>query len=210
MELVLEVFYGPASKGTTVFFIDKLEGLKRPMQLASSAFLLHSLEVVLLRYFRALRMATTEANILVRDISSPTKCAAHLTTMLKGFISTVDTQEKLNEAMSRYQLHDYRGRIRATAKGVATVTKNKKEKAAVTFPIIWGYLSLAHTLNTTPSSFSLPARFFFNLVACKPPSKSTIITVLSFFSPWPCTPLLSCRLHRECTGSLRRSRYDRR
>lgn len=133
MELVLEVFYGPAFNGTTVFFIDKLEGLERPMELASSAFLLHSLEVVLSRYFRALRMATTEANTLVRDISSPTKCAAHLTTMLKDFISTVDTQEKLNEAMSRYRLHDYRGRIGAAAKGVATpLKKDKKEKAAGT------------------------------------------------------------------------------
>ena len=133
MELVLEVFYGPAFNGTTVFFIDKLEGLERPMELASSAFLLHSLEVVLSRYFRALRMATTEASALVRDISSPTKCAAYLTTMLKDFISTVDTQEKLNEAMSRYQLHDYRGRIGSAVKGAATpVKKDKKDKSVVT------------------------------------------------------------------------------
>lgn len=133
MELVLEVFYGSAFKGTTAFFIDKLEGLERPMELASSAFLLHSLEVVLSRYFRALRMATTAANAATRDISSPASCAARLTTVLKDFISTVDTQEKLSEAMARYQLRDYRGKPSNTVKAaVLPVKKEVKFASAVT------------------------------------------------------------------------------
>ena len=59
MDLVLSVFYGAAFRGTITAFIDQLEGLQRPMELAPSGFLLHSVNIVLSKYFRALRMATT-------------------------------------------------------------------------------------------------------------------------------------------------------
>ena len=110
LDLVLSVFYGAAFRGTTTAFIDQLEGLQRPMELAPSGFLLHSVEIVLSKYFRALRMATTVANAGLRDISTPAMCADRLRAVLKEFSSTIDTQEKLSEAMAWYQLRESRNR----------------------------------------------------------------------------------------------------
>ena len=111
MEMVFVIFYGSAFHKSTDIFVDQLEGLSRPLELAPSGFLLHSLEVALSKYFRTLRMATTTSNALLRDVSTPVACATHLSLVLKNFVSTLDTQEKLTEAMARYQLLDYRSRL---------------------------------------------------------------------------------------------------
>ena len=123
MDLVLSVFYGAAFRGTTTAFIDQLEGLQRPMELAPSGFLLHSVDIVLSKYFRALRMATTVANAGLRDISTPINCAARLSAVLQEFSSTIDTQEKLSEAMAWYQLRENRTKVSNAAKGVAPKAK---------------------------------------------------------------------------------------
>ena len=132
MELVFVIFFGSAFHKATDAFVDKLEGLHRPMELAPSGFLLHSLELALSKYFRALRMATTTVNMTLRDVSTPAACATYLSLVLKTFVSTLDTQEKLNEAMARYQLLDYRSRLGNPAKTLLPGSKSEpKVKAAV-------------------------------------------------------------------------------
>ena len=131
MELVFVIFYGSAFHKSTNRFVDLLEGLHRPLELAPSGFLLYSLEVALSKFFRTLRMATTTSNKTLRDVSSPTACAAYLSAVLKDFVSALNTQEKLNEAMARYQLLDYRGRLGNQTKGAAGASKTEaKAKTA--------------------------------------------------------------------------------
>lgn len=110
------IFFGSAFHKATDAFVDKLECLHQPMELVPSGFLLHLLELALSKYFRALRMATTTVNMTLRDISTPAACATYLSLVLKIFVSTLDTQEKLNEAMARYQLLDYPSRLGNPAK----------------------------------------------------------------------------------------------
>ena len=132
MELVFVIFFGSAFHKATDAFVDELEGLHRPMELAPSGFLLHSLELALSKYFRALRMATTSSNASLRDISTPAACATYLSVVLKTFVSTLDTQEKLNEAMARYQLLDYRSRLGNPVKAlIPAVRSEPKAKLAV-------------------------------------------------------------------------------
>jgi hypothetical protein len=133
MELVFMIFYGAAFYKATDHFVDQLEGLNRPLELAPSGFLLHSLEVALSRFFRTLRMATTTSNKSLRDVSSPAACSAYLSVVLKDFVSSLDTQEKLNEAMARYQLLDYRGRLGNLCK-VAAVASKVEVKSIVVPP----------------------------------------------------------------------------
>ena len=129
MDLVLSVFYVEAFRGTTTAFTDQLEGLQWPMELAPSGFLLHSVEIVLSKYFRALRMATTVANAGLRDISTSVNCAAQLSAVLQKFSSTIDTQEKLGEAMAWYQLQESRTKVSHGAKMVAPKAKMKGKPA---------------------------------------------------------------------------------
>jgi hypothetical protein len=139
MDLVLSVFYGPSFRGTTTAFVDQLEGLQRPMELAPSGFLLHSIEIVLTKYFRSLRMATTVANASERDISTPAGCAARLSTVLKEFSSTINTQERLSEAMAWYQLRESRAKLGNAAKMVPLVVKAEvkgKSDAAAGSPVV--------------------------------------------------------------------------
>ena len=93
------------------------------MELAPSGFLLHSVDMVLSKYFRALRMAITVANAGLRDISTPINCAARLSAVLQEFSSTIDTQEKLSEAMAWYQLRENRTKVSNAAKAVAPKAK---------------------------------------------------------------------------------------
>ena len=137
MDLVLSVFYGPSFRGSTAAFVDQLEGLQRPMELALSDFLLHSIEVVLTKYFRSLRMATTVANASTRDISTPASCAARLSAVLKEFSGTIDTQERLSEAMAWYQLRESRAELGNAAKVIPLTPKTEvkgKTAAAGTHP----------------------------------------------------------------------------
>ena len=113
MELVFVIFYGSTFHKSTNRFVDL------PLELAPSGFLLYSLELVLSKFFRTLRMATTTSNKTLRDVSSPTACAAYLSAVLKDFVSALNTQKKLNEAMARYQLLDYRGRLGNQTKGAS-------------------------------------------------------------------------------------------
>ena len=131
MELVLVIFFSSELSKATDYFVDMLEGLNRPLELAPSGFLLHSLEVTMSKFFRTLRMATTESNKMLRDVSGPRACSSYLSLVLKEFISTLDTQEKLTEAMARYQLLDYRGRLGNPSKVAVVATKmDTKPKAA--------------------------------------------------------------------------------
>ena len=51
---------------------------------------------------------------------------------LKIFVSTPDTQEKLNEAMARYQLLDYRSRLGNLVKALLPAVRSElKAKSAV-------------------------------------------------------------------------------
>ena len=134
LDLVHSVFYGAAFRGTATAFIDQLEGLQRPMELAPSGFLLHSVEIVLSKYFRALRMPTTAANASLRDISTPARCAARLSTVLQEFSSTIGTPEKLNEAMAWYQLRESRTPASDTAKVVVPKAKAKPAGPAASPP----------------------------------------------------------------------------
>ena len=68
-------------------------------------------------------MATTVANAGLRDISTPTNCAARLSAVLQEFSSTIDTQEKLSEAMAWYQLRENRTKVSNAAKVVAPKAK---------------------------------------------------------------------------------------
>ena len=109
------------------------------MELAPSGFLLHSIEIVLTKYFRSLRMATTVANASERDISTPASCAARLSTVLKEFSSTISTQERLSEAMAWYQLRESRAKLGNAAKVVPLVVKAEvkgKSGAAAGSPVV--------------------------------------------------------------------------
>ena len=77
-------------------------------------------------------MATNTSNKTLRDSSNPTACAAYLSAVLKDIVRALNTQEKLNEAMARYQLLDYRGRLGNQTKGASGFSKTEaKAKTAL-------------------------------------------------------------------------------
>ena len=105
-ELTCTIFYSGKFSGAMDNFINNLEGLIRPFELAPSGFILHAVDSTLSRFFRALR--TERNNDKLKD---PFHCALFLTDCFADLLSATDTQQKLSEAISRYQLQQLKERI---------------------------------------------------------------------------------------------------
>ena len=77
-QMVLQVCFSDTFARTLDSFIDKLEGVRRPMELVSSDFLLHSVELNLRRFFR--EVSTVKGSDLPAELSlrTPELCASHL------------------------------------------------------------------------------------------------------------------------------------
>lgn len=77
-QMVLQVCFSDVFARTLDSFIDKLEGVSRPMELVSSDFLLHSVELNLRRFFR--EVSTVKGSDLPAELSlrTPELCASYL------------------------------------------------------------------------------------------------------------------------------------
>ena len=81
VQLVLQVCFADVFGKALESFIDKLEGVCRPMELVPSDFLKHSIQLNLKRFFR--EVSTVKGSDFPADFSlkTPELCALHLTSL---------------------------------------------------------------------------------------------------------------------------------
>ena len=81
LQMVMQVCFSDVFERVLESFIDKLEGVCRPMELVPSDFLKHSVQLNLRKFFR--EVSTVKGSALQADLSlkTPELCAAHLTSL---------------------------------------------------------------------------------------------------------------------------------
>ena len=99
LQLVLTVYFAAAFNGSLDPFINSLEGVDRPLELAPAGFLRRMVERTLTQYFRKLRTPSIQS-----DLNGPTSCAAALTEAFRKLLEDSDSQSKLSEAIQRDHL----------------------------------------------------------------------------------------------------------
>ena len=92
LEVVLTVYYSPAFIGSLAEFIDCLQGVQRPMDLAPSGYLGHAVHMVLSVFFRSLR----SAGVPERLARTPGECAKLLKADMAALVLLASHQSTLN------------------------------------------------------------------------------------------------------------------
>ena len=124
MEIVLAVYYSPAFIGSLAEFVECLQGVERPMDLAPSGFL--GVEMVLTKYFRTLR---SEA-LPERLARNPGECAGLLKKDMADFVLLASHQGTLSEAVARYNKysrHNGKKQIRPERRSDSPAVKTEGE-----------------------------------------------------------------------------------
>ena len=136
VQMVMQVCFSDVFEKVLESFIDKLEGVCRPMELVPSDFLRHSVQLGLKRFFR--EVATVRGSALPAELSlrTPELCATHLTDLFRKLAMELSDHPSMVMREAHFWIREIR-RL-DTASAAKTPTKkeaagNKNEKPAVAF-----------------------------------------------------------------------------
>ena len=102
--VALEILFSYQFAGVCDVLIETLRGHVRPLKLTDSGFLVHSIDRVLVKFFRTVSKDDTALEFPECDITEPIGCASLLKTMLSAMIQDLTDVLKVTVLERRYTL----------------------------------------------------------------------------------------------------------
>ena len=118
-QIVMQIIFSDAFAQCLSIFIDKLEGVSRPMEVVAADFLRYSIELTLRKFFRVVRSVKSTA-FPDYSLHTPELCATFLTALFGKLV--VDLSDP--PTMMRQEAY-YRFRLARSSEMAATVTPLK-------------------------------------------------------------------------------------
>ena len=131
LEATMVVFFSPFFQGTFSALLLDLEGFKRPLELVSADFLIHSLEVAFGKFFRVVRSQKNSYDTSL-DISGPERCSEYLRFLLSELSNDLSDDHKRSRMEEFFTL---RLRKEEAFTRLAKVAPAEKEKTATAVSI---------------------------------------------------------------------------
>ena len=120
-QTVMQIIFSDAFANCLCIFIDKLEGVSRPMEVVAADFLRYSVELTLRKFFRVVRSVKSTA-LPDYSLQNPVQCATFLTVLFGKLL--VDLSDP--STMMRQEAY-YRFRLARRSEIAATVTPLKSK-----------------------------------------------------------------------------------
>ena len=131
IEVALEVLFSEHFAGVCSAFVEALRGHVRPLRFTNSGLLVHTVEMVFVKYFRVIRRDKKALNYATIDIPKPAGCTALLRSMLE------DTVTELADLAKAHLLEkncDMIVRLRNDSSKISSSSSSTGKSAAATNP----------------------------------------------------------------------------
>lgn len=102
-EIAMQILFSESFDGTMAQLISALEGVKRPLELVTSDFLVHTVELAMSRFFRAARTEKGSSMDPPNCMNSPAACSTYLKQIITQVIDSLSdhSQRIVDEAHYR-------------------------------------------------------------------------------------------------------------
>lgn len=122
--VALEILISSQFSGVCDSLIEALRGHERPLRLTDSGFLVHSIERVLVKFFRTVSKEDKALEFPDSDVTNPEGCASLLKAMFRDMIENLTDVAKVIVLEKRYKIL-----VRLHKEHLATTTPPAKAKA---------------------------------------------------------------------------------
>ena len=104
VEVALEVLFSEHFAGVCAAFVEALKGHVRPLRYTNSGLLVHTVEMVFVKYFRVIRREKRALEYPLINISKPAGCAALLRSMLKDAVTELADFAKAHQLEKNFDM----------------------------------------------------------------------------------------------------------